>query len=423
MGFLTGFLDSVVGGLLGPKGDLADWQHASKLYITENQKLAPKYKFLYHVTFYLTEDAKSKMPELQPNINEIGMLVKSCDLPKFTAQVEAKKKYNRTKHFQTGITYNGINITFHDDNYGLTTALLEAYYKYYFADSHHPLNDGSYGRRTTGDTTYDGPGNNKFKFGLDNNIPSVPFFDKIEISQLHRRQFTRFTLVNPIISSWNHDNLNNSEGGGVTENSISVEYDAVLYDRGNVSRGGDPTGMGSYSHYDVSPSPLSLQGGGGSGLDSILGGGADLYNYITTGQGFTNPFEAAIAAANLVGNVRDLDSNDLKQGGLSVLRDSIGAVGGIDVSGVPLTTIPKSGGNGGDATTTVAAVALAGTVAAAASSSAQTADGGNANPQQADDAAYQTYLYYYQSSGGTGGVNAARTSWNALPDSEKEKYK
>ena len=34
------------------------------------------------------------------------MLVKRADLPKFTANVETKKKYNRVKNVQTSITYS-----------------------------------------------------------------------------------------------------------------------------------------------------------------------------------------------------------------------------------------------------------------------------------------------------------------------------
>ena len=44
----NGFLDNLVNGILGPKGTMADWQHASRLYVDGNLKLAPKSKFLYH---------------------------------------------------------------------------------------------------------------------------------------------------------------------------------------------------------------------------------------------------------------------------------------------------------------------------------------------------------------------------------------
>ena len=41
----NGFLDSVANGALSPKGNLGDYAHASRLFVTENQKLAPHQKF------------------------------------------------------------------------------------------------------------------------------------------------------------------------------------------------------------------------------------------------------------------------------------------------------------------------------------------------------------------------------------------
>ena len=92
MAKFTGFLDNVANGILSPKGNMADWQHASRLYVTDTQKHAPKVSFLYHVTFYLTEQAKAIIQEVDQYKHEIGMLVKQADLPKFTAQVETKNQ-------------------------------------------------------------------------------------------------------------------------------------------------------------------------------------------------------------------------------------------------------------------------------------------------------------------------------------------
>ena len=135
MSVFNGFLGQLADGVLSPKGNLGDYAHASRLFVTENQKLAPHQKFLYHCYFQMDPVAASILPDLKAKHElEIGMLVKSADLPRFSADVETKNKYNRKKNVQTAIKYNPVTITFHDDNYGVTTALLEAYYRYYFAD-------------------------------------------------------------------------------------------------------------------------------------------------------------------------------------------------------------------------------------------------------------------------------------------------
>ena len=425
MAKFNGFLDNIGNSILGPKGNMADWQHASRLYVTDNQKHAPKVKFLYHVTFYLTEQAKSVIPEVAQYNKEIGMLVKSAELPKFSAVVETKNKYNRKKNVQSKLEYNPVNISFHDDNFGATTALLEAYYKYYFADGAHSLNDGSYGNRISGDTTYDGSGTNSFKFGMDNNIPSVPFFDRIEIAQLSRKAFTKYTLVNPLITDWQHDSVDNTDGATPMQNTITVAYDTVFYDRGDVEAGenGEPAGFGTVDHYDVTPSPISLQGGGTLGIDGIFGAGLDLYDYITKGANFSNPLEAGIAAANLFRNVRDLSSEGLRQQGYNILTEAIGSSAGIDVSGVAQTFFPKSGGSGSDLLVATAAVAVASRAAdivdaQSSATQSQTAQ----NPAQQNDQRFQRFSAEYQANGGSGGINEMRAEFNALPDSQKANY-
>ena len=425
MSKFNGFLDNLANGILSPKGNMADWQHASRLYVTDTQKHAPKLSFSYHVTFYLTEQAKSIIKEVDQYKHEIGMLVKQADLPKFQATVETKNKYNRKKNVQTRLDYSPISITFHDDNYGATTAMMEAYYRYYFSDGNHTLNDGSYGNRRTGDTLYDGPGTNTFKFGMDNNIPNVPFFDRIEIAQMARKSYTKYTLVNPIISDWSHDTVANSESNPL-ENRMTINYDTVFYDRGHVEAGdnGEPAGFGQTDHYDSTPSPITPLGGGQLGIDGIFGTGIDLYEYITQGANFSNPLEAGIAGVNLVNSIRNNGTDGLRQGGMRILTNAIGSAAGIDVSGVSQTFFPKNSGNGDDAgNLLLATAAIAGASAVVSNSRSNTSTTtGDTNPVSQDDARFQNFLGQYQSSGGTGGINGARTSYDALSTAAKSEF-
>lgn len=240
---------------------LRDFQHAERLFIDQGLKHAPKHKFLYHVTFFLSDEAKTVIPELANYTNEIGILVKSADLPSYQAAVEVKNKYNRKKNIQTSVNYREISIDFHDDNFGITTALLEAYFKYYFADSKNTLSTAAYGIQNGGDTLYEGEEFNKFQFGMDNDTPNKAFFNRIEIAQLSRRQYTKYILVNPLISDWSHDSVEYSDSQGIMQNSISINYETVLYERGSIEGGldGNPAGFGSPQNYDQTPSPLKSQ--------------------------------------------------------------------------------------------------------------------------------------------------------------------
>jgi hypothetical protein len=362
-------LDSIANGALNPKGNLADFQHASRLYVDDGLRLAPKAKFTYHVNFEIALEAKGILPALfeGPGLNEIGMLVKRADLPKFSANVETRKKYNRQKNFQTSVQYDPVNIDFHDDNQGLTTALLQAYYRYYFADGNQQKDNGrAYG--TNPHSTYEGVSRNQYKFGMDVNNPGVPFFKSIKISVMSRKEHLTYTLVNPILTNWSHDTVDNSDGAGTMTNSISVAYESVFYDQGPTTIGGqgDPTGFGQ-DHYDTTPSPITLEGGGQLGLGGTIGKAMDLYSFIASGGAYNNPLLVVLQGAQLIGNVRNLSKEGIRQEGFNILTSAIGQATGTNVSGVAQTFFPKNGGRGGSKDLLLAA-AVTGVAAAVTSS-------------------------------------------------------
>jgi len=350
----NGFLDNLASGALNPKGNLADFRHASRTFVDDSFRLAPKSKFLFHTAFTFGPRALATFPKFEQRHKlESGLLVKSADLPKYSAVIDTRKKYNRVKHVQTSIAYEPITITFHDDNLGVTTALLEAYYRYYYRDGKYGVYPMAYKKTFSsagppsagsepGDNTYAGPELNSFRYGLDNDSTD-PFFTNIQLSQMSRHEYVTYTLVNPIIESWGHDNVDYSDGASTMANQMTVKYEAVWYDRGPVTAGanGDPKGFGDSAHYDTSPSPITLAGGGNVGLGGILSAGVDLFDYARTGKGFSSPLAAGLAAANLIGNVRGLTSEGARAGGFNLLKDTIGAVGGSDVSGVANTIFPK----------------------------------------------------------------------------------
>tara|TARA_R110000850_G_scaffold79433_1_gene171250 strand:- start:577 stop:1860 length:1284 start_codon:yes stop_codon:yes gene_type:complete len=345
----NGLLDSIANGILSPKGNMADWQHAARLYTDRDMALAPKTKFLYHVQFEVTPPAQAIAPKIfsGSTLNEIGMLVKRADLPKFTANVETKKKYNRVKNVQTSITYTPVSIDLHDDNEGITTALLQAYYRYYFADGNQQKDNGK-AYAVSPHSTYENAMANNYKFGMDVNNPGVPFFKNIKISTLSRGEYTTYTLVNPILTGWSHDNVDNSDGAGTMINSIEIAYEAVFYDQGSITAGaqGEPAGFGQ-DHYDNMPSPISLEGGGKLGLGGTIGGALDLYEFIASGGAYNNPLLTILQGAQLLGNVRNLSKEGIRQEGFNILTGALGQATGTNVSGVAQAFFPKNGGNGG----------------------------------------------------------------------------
>lgn len=244
---------------------LRDARHAHQIYTQNNLAFSPKTKYLYHVRFEPNEEignsATSNVFRFQ---KELGMLVKSADLPSFRASVENKQQYNRKKNVQTRVDYQDVRITFHDDSLGVTRALLEEYYRYYFVDANKVTTgaDGAYGPR---DKYFARVPN----YGL-NNQKRNPFFKYITIYQLSRRDWVAYTLVNPLLSAWDHGSVASSDSE-FNENSITVAYEAVQYTNGSIQANTPPGFADAELGYDVTPSPLGYLDNAMSGIDGGKG--------------------------------------------------------------------------------------------------------------------------------------------------------
>lgn len=234
-----------------PNLHLRDARHAHNLYTSHGMAFAPKTKFLYHTIFEVNQPAKNRSPNTINFIKEIGVLAKTVDLPQYQASVETKNQYNRKKHVQTRIDYNEVRIAFHDDNEGVTRGMLEDYYTYYYRDGN-KVDNGSlinYGSRDKYSPIVG-------RYGLDNDT-DYPFFNYIRIYQLSRQKWFSYTLINPLITQWGHDTLDNSDGTGLMENVVSIAYEGVIYNNGAVSERGEPAGFTDQeTRYDTTPSPL-----------------------------------------------------------------------------------------------------------------------------------------------------------------------
>jgi len=345
---LNGFLNNVLQGATNPGGNLKDYQHAARLFTDDGMRLAPKTKFLYHVVFELSASAQKVIPQLdQRHKQEINMLVKSADLPKFSIQTATKNMYNRKKNLQTSIEYDPVNITFHDDNMGLTTTLMEAYYRYYYRDGNYRSEGVSppYNPRNT----YQGKELQNYRYGLDNDH-TEPFFNKITIFQMARHEYLGYTLVNPLITGLTHDQMDSADNSTPSQNQISVAYEAVFYSRGPVGEN-SPKGFAT-AHYDKTPSPLTIGGGGTSSLfggGGVIGGISDVLGDIAGGQ-FN--LGTALTAFNTFKNAKSLSKEGLREEGFNILKRTVTNIGREGVSGLGNISIPKQSGNGGTASTT-----------------------------------------------------------------------
>ena len=308
-----GILDNLTGRVY-----LRDWQHASKTFLPGSQGNAGKVKFTFHTWFEINDQAYQP-----PTGQNYGLLVKQIKLPGFNIDVETMNQYNRKRLIQSKIKYQPIDITFHDDNMSQITAMWDAYYRYNYADSWNPVVDPfstspaikNYNRRNiydpsiSGDTEYGyrgdarGPGGDRADGG-----EKIPFFNNITVYGMWAGNFIAYTLINPIITTFDHDTYDYADGGGTMQNRMTIDYETVLYNTGTIPKAGEEAESGEVD----------------------IPGFAESYNYdggtSPLAQGGSNPADVFNAMKSLGGDGSLLDKartvGKLYDGGLDTIKDS-----------------------------------------------------------------------------------------------------
>jgi len=268
MNWRNNFLGQLLGG-----DTLKDYQHAARLYTDDLFRLAPKNKFLYHVVFDINPAAVGST--LSNNSKtELNMIVKRCDLPNYQFNVEQKNSYNYKNYVTTGITYQPVAITLHDDMGDVATAFFKSYYQNYFADTLHPEIDYAKANYNDDFATTNRWGRDTGTFDR--------YFNSISIFQMNRQRFTEYKMMNPIVNDYSNGSMDQADGNGVNEHQFSVSYSGVLINAGTVSRD-NPRGFATF-HYDNTPSPNSALGGGADSVFGLIGGASTALGLLEEGN-------------------------------------------------------------------------------------------------------------------------------------------
>lgn len=324
----TNFLKDVGRGIFGDDDAfMRDYQHADRLYVANNYARMPKVGFLYFVVFNINRNAVSDPEWSERNKRDVGLLVKKIDLPKFKIQTETLNQYNRKTVVQTKINYNPVTIDFHDDNSDITNNLWKNYYNYYYAD-------GLYGIRNPNknvieqykDTKYS---DQFYSYGL-NNFQDQPFLESIDIYVLHKghgvQDFTQITLINPLISDWQHDSLDQTENGKILTNRMIVNYEFVVYKSGKIIKNTSPPGFAPV-YYDRTPSPIGVGGSGNIfGPGGIISGIGDVFGSNGSFATARSPLDflgAALQTKQLAKNIKSLKSEAVKKEGYLIAGSAI----------------------------------------------------------------------------------------------------
>lgn len=231
---------------------MRDYAHATRIFVDSNYRLIPKQGFLFHVYFDIDPELGSLSSINRNSLTEVGLMVKSADLPKYSIDTKTYNSYNRPNIVQSKIKFDNLSISFHDDSANIIRNFWYDYYRYYYRDSDHSGNtygiEYKYQPQTTGN------------FGFTRRTDTYkPYLRSVRLYSLHQKRFSEYILLNPIIKSFKHGQHQNSGDAGTMGHDMVIEYENVLYADGTTTFG-NPPGFADL-HYDTRSSPLVTVGG------------------------------------------------------------------------------------------------------------------------------------------------------------------
>jgi hypothetical protein len=281
-----------------PQGQgLRDYKHASDTFVNGNYNLLPRNKFLFYVYF----NVNLNIPALANlfsggKLSQVGILVRTAQLPSYDIDVATLNQYNRKRLVQTKINYKPSTIVFNDDNSDLIRNMWYQYYQYYYNDPTYqygdtPAQSGVLGQLATplpviggnynvsdlysptrpveawglGGQGYTNPTLTSLASSLLTGPQSgqQPFFNDITIYGMSQKTYAQYTMINPLITSWDHDTYDYAQGNQVVTHSMTFKYETVKYYSGAIG-GSQPSatvpGFADPSHYDTTTSPIASPG-------------------------------------------------------------------------------------------------------------------------------------------------------------------
>lgn len=271
----AGFLGDVLGGAV-KNDNLRDYQHASRTFRSGNYALLPKSKNQWHISFEINPEvnysityARFKMfadsltrfssagPNATDNLAQMSVLCKNVKLPAYRFDTKRYNQYNRQVIGINKISYEPISVEFHDDSLNVIRNFWDCYYTYYIQDARYRnFKKGLQGGLQIPDQWQQDDSNYSSLYtniladhwGLDTVDSTqldrkVPFFRSIKIYHFSRPvdaigtdqdnlpHYSEYTLINPIITAFEHDTLDYTSSEG-TMNRMTIEYETVLYNQG-----------------------------------------------------------------------------------------------------------------------------------------------------------------------------------------------
>lgn len=391
---VTGFFKDIVKGALQTEYLRDYGHAAKTFGAASNYALLPKTKRWWHVYFDLNDNVKKIIDFVHADMGgekqtttggstvyrfgtvdvtldngdgstKLSVLAKSVKLPNYRFDTKKYNQYNRQTIGINKINYEPITIDFHDDALNIMRNFWDAYYTYYIQDSRYRRYNKSFQQgmpvpiqlSTPYESLYS-PVNTDNKWsnshwGLDTVNTTTgdemdrtaPFFNSIKVYHFSRAEdisgarkekgtayphYSEYTLVNPVITSFEHDSLDFASSEG-TVNRMSIDYETVLYNQGIMDEGEIASwDRLKQTYWDNSTSPLNNPSANLFGNTGIFNTAADILT------GGTSPTSIAKAALNIGKTVATWKTS----GGLTGLANAA-TKAGIGIANNAIIAVPQ----------------------------------------------------------------------------------
>jgi hypothetical protein len=323
-----------------------DYRHAARIFTDDNFRLSPKYGFLFYVEFDFnplitnisdqTLQYKSIGSGNAP-ARELGMLVKSASLPKFTIDTKTHNAYNRKNIVQNSIKYDPVQIVFHDDQSDNVRNFWYDYYSFFFRDPDYA------------DATYNTPHKYQSRPSFDwgysprrqpvgtnlNGHQAYQYIQAIRIYSLYQKNFSEYQLVNPTITAFKHGDHVNGETS-LLSHEMTIQYETVKYLTGYTTA--NNAGGFVDLHYDATPSPIAPADGTDL-VDNGQGGYSRAPDTITDLAGISPLFTDRITPVNFGAGAGLVNTSTGSFGGLFGTGTVLSSAGGINAGGFSVPSL------------------------------------------------------------------------------------
>jgi hypothetical protein len=214
-------------------------------------------------------------------------------------------------------------------------------------DNSRTVNDWGYIGESYGDGYSFPPG------GVLTNQGKPPFFRDIRIFGMDQHKVAQYVLINPMITEWQHDTYDYSQGNGMMTHRMTLRYETVKYYSGAVGAVRPDTnvvGFADPAYYDTVRSSISRPGSNTTvlGQGGLIDAGVGIIEDLQSGgvAGIVGAVQKAGTAYETFKdkNIRSIVDKEVRDSSRAIIRGSLPAATRAAIGTTGTSTAPGQRG-------------------------------------------------------------------------------